>query len=105
MAERPQLVVYGLSVQDLPVMDRGGKADPYLVIKAGSESQKTEVRKDTLTAQWDKQIFVGRHGFDVLAADSIIIECWDEDMFRDEFIGRALVDFAGAPSQAVRRSP
>ena len=41
-----------VSARNLAQMDRGGKADPYVVLRCGDEEQKTAVVKKSLAPEW-----------------------------------------------------
>ncbi|XP_066398161.1 synaptotagmin-5-like isoform X2 [Miscanthus floridulus] len=77
---RGVLSVTVISAEDLPPMDIGGKADPFVVLylKKGETKKKTRVVTDTLNPIWNQT-------FDFMVEDALhdllMVEVWDHDTF------------------------
>ncbi|KAL6839141.1 hypothetical protein ACP4OV_031032 [Aristida adscensionis] len=77
---RGVLSVTVISAEDLPPMDIGGKADPFVVLylKKGETKKKTRVVTDTLNPIWNQT-------FDFVVEDALhdllMVEVWDHDTF------------------------
>lgn len=44
-----------IEARNLPVMDIGGKSDPYCRLKVGEQEYKTRKKKRDLNPHWDQQ--------------------------------------------------
>ncbi|CAD6222848.1 unnamed protein product [Miscanthus lutarioriparius] len=87
---RGVLSVTVISAEDLPPMDIGGKADPFVVLylKKGETKKKTRVVTDTLNPIWNQT-------FDFMVEDALhdllMVEVWDHDTFGKDYIGRCIL--------------
>uniref|UniRef100_K3YJR0 C2 domain-containing protein n=1 Tax=Setaria italica TaxID=4555 RepID=K3YJR0_SETIT len=87
---RGVLSVTVVSAEDLPPMDIGGKADPFVVLylKKGESKKKTRVVTDTLNPIWNQT-------FDFVVEDALhdllMVEVWDHDTFGKDYIGRCIL--------------
>ncbi|CAD6216916.1 unnamed protein product [Miscanthus lutarioriparius] len=87
---RGVLSVTVISAEDLPPMDIGGKADPFVVLylKKGETKRKTRVVTDTLNPIWNQT-------FDFMVEDALhdllMVEVWDHDTFGKDYIGRCIL--------------
>ncbi|XP_062195150.1 synaptotagmin-5-like isoform X1 [Phragmites australis] len=87
---RGVLSVTVISADDLPPMDIGGKADPFVVVylKKGETKKKTRVVTDTLNPIWNQT-------FDFVVEDALhdllMVEVWDHDTFGKDYIGRCIL--------------
>ncbi|PUZ51026.1 hypothetical protein GQ55_6G131200 [Panicum hallii var. hallii] len=87
---RGVLSVTVISAEDLPPMDIGGKADPFVVmyLKKGENKKKTRVVTDTLNPIWNQT-------FDFVVEDALhdllMVEIWDHDTFGKGYIGRCIL--------------
>ncbi|KYQ91616.1 hypothetical protein DLAC_07385 [Tieghemostelium lacteum] len=87
-----------LNATVLEATDPNGLSDPYVRIgKVKSDSLfasrwlvETEVQEKTLSPTWNymEEVIIGKD------IDRIIIELWDKDTFRNDYIGRAYVDIS-----------
>ncbi|KAG2561063.1 hypothetical protein PVAP13_8KG111900 [Panicum virgatum] len=79
-----------ISAEDLPPMDIGGKADPFVVLylKKGETKKKTRVVTDTLYPIWNQT-------FDFVVEDALhdllMVELWDHDTFGKDYVGRCIL--------------
>lgn len=87
---RGVLSVTVISAEELPPMDIGGKADPFVVLylKKGETKKKTRVVTDTLNPIWNQT-------FDFMVEDALhdllMVEVWDHDTFGKDYIGRCIL--------------
>ncbi|KAJ1268316.1 hypothetical protein BS78_07G125400 [Paspalum vaginatum] len=87
---RGVLSITVISAEDLPPMDIGGKADPFVVLylKKGETKKKTRVVTDTLNPIWNQT-------FDFVVEDALhdllMVEVWDHDTFGKDYIGRCIL--------------
>ncbi|CAN6167372.1 unnamed protein product, partial [Urochloa humidicola] len=87
---RGVLSVTVISAEDLPPMDIGGKADPFVVLylKKGETKKKTRVVTDTLNPIWNQT-------FDFVVEDALhdllMVEVWDHDTFGKDYVGRCIL--------------
>lgn len=87
---RGVLSVTVISAEDLPPMDIGGKADPFVVLylRKGETKKKTRVVTDTLNPIWNQT-------FDFMVEDALhdllMVEVWDHDTFGKDYIGRCIL--------------
>ncbi|GJN12789.1 hypothetical protein PR202_ga31100 [Eleusine coracana subsp. coracana] len=87
---RGVLSVTVISAEDLPSMDIGGKADPFVVLylKKGETKKKTRVVTDTLNPIWNQT-------FDFVVEDALhdllMVEVWDHDTFGKDYVGRCIL--------------
>lgn len=87
---RGVLSVTVISAEELPSMDIGGKADPFVVLylKKGETKKKTRVVTDTLNPIWNQT-------FDFMVEDALhdllMVEVWDHDTFGKDYIGRCIL--------------
>ncbi|GBG24408.1 Synaptotagmin-1 [Hondaea fermentalgiana] len=91
--------VHVLCAENLPRADRvSGKADPFVVVKLGSRSQKTSVVKRTLNPSWNDETFEfpcvrgGKSEFG--PEDEIIVQVKDKDMLFSELLGTLTIPLA-----------
>mmetsp|Transcript_14112 Transcript_14112/g.30604 ORF Transcript_14112/g.30604 Transcript_14112/m.30604 type:complete len:300 (-) Transcript_14112:867-1766(-) len=83
--------------KDLKDSDLFGKQDPYCVLKLGTQTFKTKVVKNGGTSPVFNETFV----FNVINDNSLIVEVYDSDMFKDDHLGTAVVDLARAREKRV----
>ncbi|KAG1327896.1 Synaptotagmin-5 [Cocos nucifera] len=87
---RGVLSVSVISAANLPAMDITGKSDPYVVVKMMKTEMRnrTRVVKESLNPIWEET-------FDFLVEDGLhdllILEVWDHDMLKKDFIGRCII--------------
>lgn len=87
---RGVLSITVISAENLPPMDIGGKADPFVVLylKKGEIKKKTRVVTDTLNPIWNQT-------FDFVVEDALhdllMVEVWDHDTFGKDYIGRCIL--------------
>lgn len=70
--------------------DVGGKADPYVKLTYNGHSHKTKAIRNTLEPEWNA-VFE----FDTSCEGNnttLLVECWDKDLLKDDFIGKGQVD-------------
>ena len=77
-----------VNCRGLPKMDTLGKADPYVSINTGNKKFKTQVIKNCLDPDWEDATYT------VMISDEnaeVVFKVFDDDMMRDEEIGRCSV--------------
>ena len=61
-----------------------GKADPYVKVTVGKQEAKTSVCKGAgKTPTWKEEL-----AFNVTNEDTIRLEIWDDDVVKDDFLGK-----------------
>ena len=73
---------------DLPAKDLSGTSDPYCIISAGSQRQRTAIIKKHLNPVWNETFILRAE--DVKRSDGrVLFEVWDsDDWTADDFIGK-----------------
>lgn len=66
--------------KNLAPKDSNGLSDPYL--KLIEIHEKTNIVKKTLNPVWHQKFDIPGH------VTSLTVECWDDDTFKDDFMGR-----------------
>ncbi|XP_026663821.2 synaptotagmin-5-like [Phoenix dactylifera] len=87
---RGVLSVSVISAVNLPAMDITGKSDPYVVLKMMKTEMRnrTRVVNESLNPIWHETFhFVVEDGLH----DLLILEVWDHDMLKKDFIGRCII--------------
>jgi len=82
-------------VQARNLIDRGtGRADPYVVLKSGSQGFKTKPKKRTLNPEWNEEfvLFVGT-SFSIIKM--VVWDC--NRVGSDEFMGKLSVPISSLP--------
>ncbi|KAK2565460.1 Myotubularin-related protein 2 [Acropora cervicornis] len=88
--------------RNLPVMDPTGKSDPYCIVRAGNQEQRTSVQYSTVAPMWNETLQFDISGVPQLMQNEpvervgsccvhhyIQIDVWDYDTLnRDDFMGR-----------------
>eukprot|EP00899_Mesostigma_viride_P002258 jgi/Mesvir1/12032/Mv00323-RA.1 len=81
--------------RDLVAADRGGTSDPYVILTHGSAAARgaklrTKTIPKTLAPVWNESFEVVDDG------SQLLLTCYDEDLVgRDDFLGEAVVPYAG----------
>jgi Ca2+-dependent lipid-binding protein len=89
-----------IEARELPVMDLIGKSDPYCVLAIGSPPQtvRTLTIPCSLSPTWDAEFT-----FEILsyATDILTIQMYDEDVARDDEMGKLVLQVALLPPGRV----
>eukprot|EP00927_Polykrikos_kofoidii_P066826 TRINITY_DN62388_c0_g1_i1.p1 TRINITY_DN62388_c0_g1~~TRINITY_DN62388_c0_g1_i1.p1 ORF type:complete len:931 (+),score=103.17 TRINITY_DN62388_c0_g1_i1:118-2793(+) len=94
-----------ISGQGLRVADITGTSDPYVVVKLGLASRRTQTIKRNLNPQWNATLFLPVHTEHT--SQSVEFTVWDEDRWRslrgsDDFLGKLDVPLSSALEQPCR---
>ncbi|XP_048584806.1 myoferlin isoform X2 [Nematostella vectensis] len=93
-----QLWVYMYQARDLLGLDDSGMSDPYVRVCFSNQSQKTEMRAQTLSPNWDqtlvfRQVELCDRWHNIKRyTPSVVMEIYDKDpVGKDDFMGRCLI--------------
>lgn len=79
---------------NLVAKDRNGTSDPWVRVKFGDKTQRTNVIAENLNPRWNSNPFI----FEVHSTDTLLrLECFDSDFFKDDPIGDLEMLAAQAP--------
>ena len=84
-----KIVVTVHKARDIEKKGLMGKADPYVVLTYGSQKEKSATMKNSQDPVWH---VTGSFDVDEQVATSITFEVFDEDIGKDDFLGKAVVD-------------
>jgi phosphatidylserine decarboxylase len=73
-----------LSCRNLTPKDQNGLADPFVIIRLGSQKLQTKVQPKTLHPQFDQEFILE---FSSNVQDHLVLTVWDKDLLRREFMG------------------
>jgi len=84
---------------NLVVADSNGSSDPYVRVRLGTRTQRTNVICDCLNPKWNANPFI----FEVPSRyASLKIECLDSDFFKDDPLGELEIMIADIPTDPER---
>jgi len=66
-----------------------GKADPYVVLKYGTQSEKSATVNNNHNPVWH---VTGCFDVDEQSSNEVTIEVFDDDIGKDDFLGKAIID-------------
>eukprot|EP00808_Paulinella_micropora_P000520 g82182.t1 len=92
-----QLRVFIYHAQNLLALDEDGLADPYVVIRCCGKKVKTKVKKNTTNPLWYEKFDMNINAPEPIEfAPSLQAFVFDQDMVRDEVIGRLTTNKKGS---------
>merc|ERR1712146_158333 len=87
-----------VSGKGLKSMETFGKNDPYCVVKIGDKTKRTKTHKNGgANPVWEDTL-----AFTLIKGlDEMEISCYDEDMGKDDFIGKCMIPLSDVKSKKL----
>eukprot|EP01080_Neovahlkampfia_damariscottae_P007112 gene7112-11275_t len=93
--DSPYLGITIIEGANLIPINKNGYSDPYVIIKSGSNKIKSKTLTKTLNPQWNQELRINVHPFEIKDDGHLEIECWNYNRLKsDEFMGKCKIELS-----------